>query len=133
MCYSLFVIRRFAIAVLGLGLLAAPLVASADALTNLMDQTRFALSRIAASRVAYDLSKPSCVVMTSASTVHVGEKYLFAWGSSGTFDTEFAKNTWPPNGAFLVAIDTPGIRTYKMEFYGAGGAKTTCTARVIVK
>jgi hypothetical protein len=110
-----------------------PVVTSADALSDLMDQTRFTLSRIAASQVDYDLSRPSCVVMTSASTVHVGEKYLFAWGSSGTLDTVSGENIWTPNGAFIVAISTPGIRTYTLDFYGVGGAKTSCTTRVIVK
>ena len=125
--------RRVIATLCGFIALVVPALASADALSDLMDQTRFTLSRIAASRVDYELSRPSCVVMTSAQTVHVGEKYLLVWGSSGMLDTEFAKNIWTPNGAFIIAIDTPGIRTYTLEFYGAGGAKTSCTTRVIVK
>jgi len=119
--------------IVGSALFLVPMFVSASALGDLMDHTRFTLSRIAASRVDYDLSKPSCVVLASAQTVRVGEKYLFAWGASGTFDTEFAKNTWAPSGAYIIAIDTPGTRVYTLEFYGAQGVKTTCTTRVIVR
>ena len=97
-----------------------------------MDQTRFLLSREAASRVNFDLSRPSCVVMTSTKTARVGEAFLFAWGSFG-IDTTLGRNGWAPNGAYNIVVSAPGTYQYKLSFTGTGGTTTSCETRVVVK
>src|SRR3989344_15224 len=113
-------IRRIFAAGLGAVLLAVPMLASADAQADLTDQTRFLLTREAASRVNFDVSKPSCVVMTSTKTAHVGQAFLFAWGSFG-IDTTPGKNGWTQNGAYNIIVSTQGTYQYKLSFTGAGG------------
>ena len=118
---------------LGILLLATPVVASADTLSDAMDQARFRLFRVAAAEVNYDASKPHCILMTSAQKVRVHEKYILAWGAWGSLDSEFAKNTWAPTGAYVMTRDTPGTFKYTFTFYGAGGAKTSCSAKISVQ
>ncbi len=125
-------IRRIFAAGLGAVLLAVPVLASADAQTDLMDQARFLLTREAASRVNFDSSKSSCVVMTSVETARVGEAFLFAWGSFG-IDTTPGKNGWTQNGAYNIVTSVPGTYLYKLSFVGARGAATSCETRVVVR
>lgn len=119
----------------GLGILffTMPVFVSADALSDAMDQARFLLFRVAAAQVNYDASKPNCILMTGAQKVRVREKYILAWGAWGSLDTEFRKNTWAPTGAYVMTRDTPGTFKYTFTFYGAGGAKTSCSATISVQ
>ena len=116
---------------LGLTLLFMPFAASADTLIDPFDQIRFLLSHIAASKVHNDLSKPSCVVLASAQSVRVNERFILAWGSSG-MDEGNTKNIWTPNGITVVALDTPGIYRYGFDFFGKDNTKTSCEVRVTV-
>lgn len=110
-----------------------PLVVSADALSDQMDQMRFGLFREAAAQAGFDSMKPACVVKVSASTVKVHEPFLLAWGAWGSQDSEFNKNNWAPTGAAMIAVDAPGTYKYQFVFYGAVGVKAVCQAVVSVK
>ena len=124
--------RSFVACLLGALMLLIPALAFAGTFTDITDPIRFLLSRIAASRVGNDTSKPSCVAITSTPTPHLKEKFLLAWGSSGAVDTEAAKNTWPLNNVQFVTVDTPGIHQYTFTFYGVGGVAASCAATVTV-
>jgi hypothetical protein len=125
--------KKFLSTIFGLALLLAPVVAFADAQSDLMDQTRFSLFREAAAQVSFDSTKPACVVKVSASSVQVNEKFMVAWGAWGSQDSDLAKNIWAPTGAVMVVADTPGTYQYKFTFYGSGGAQTSCEALVSVR
>lgn len=133
MCYSFRMIRNIAAASLGLALFAAPIVASADALSDTLDQARFLATRTAASQVNFDASKPSCKATVSTTVVGVKEKFILAWGSYGLVDTDSHKNMWAPNAAYLMVVDKPGTYTYSFTFYGVGGVAASCATTVIVK
>lgn len=126
-------IRRIVGISFGLALLAAPIAASADAFTDATDLIRFLLSRTSGSLVGYDMSKPACMALTSTATPRVHEPFILVWGSWGAVDTDFAKNTWTPTGAYTVIVDEPGTRRYMFTFFGAKGAQASCVASVIVK
>ncbi len=117
----------------GLVLLAAPILVSADTLSDFMDQTRFQLFRAAASQAQYDPAKPTCVMLVSTTTVALHEPFIFAWGAWGVQDSGLKKNKWSPTGAFVLALDKPGKYTYKFKFYGAQDTETSCQTVITVK
>ncbi len=125
--------KKITYTILGLLFCATPLFASADTLSDQMDQMRFDLFRSAAAQAGFDSGKSACVVKTSATSVRVHETFILAWGAWGSQDSDVAKNTWAPTGAAQIVLDKPGTYKYEFTFYDSGGVKALCQALVSVK
>ena len=124
--------RTFIVLFTGI-LFATPLLASASALSDRMDQARFFLNRSAAIAANFDTSQPACVATTTLATVLVGTPFLLAWGSFGPIDQNNPKNQWTQSGAFMVVLDKAATYTYTFDFYAPSGAKFFCKTKVIVE
>ena len=125
--------KKISYAILGLLLCTTPLIASADTLSDQMDQMRFDLFKTAAAQAGFDSLKPACALKVSASSVKVHETFILAWGAWGTLDSDTIKNTWAPTGAAQIALDKPGTYKYQFTFFGAAGVKAVCEALISVK
>lgn len=122
--------KKLAASILGVALMATPAFAFALTLEDAQLQIRNLLTAIAVLKAEKEGTSAACALITSSQSVAVGEPFLLLWSSYGA--TDATVNAWAPSGAFTIVIDKPGIRQYKLDFFGNNGYKTTCTALISV-
>ena len=117
--------------VVGLSLLVAPATSSIPfepTVTQLATRVAALQAEINSMQTGQALA---CAMLTSTSSVSVGQQAILAWGSVGAVEqTTDTENIRPTNGAQTLLFSQPGTWTYNFMFYSASGATTTCSAKI---
>jgi hypothetical protein len=120
-------------AALTLAALVAPVLASADAVTDAETQVMFMLGRAAALQAMAQGTSVACGLVTSRSVVRVNEPYELIWNTYGAQDpSATGPSQFAPRGIVTVTMSRAGTFTYKIPFFGATGGQATCFAKITI-
>lgn len=112
----------------------APFAASAASVADIETQLMHVLGQIAALQAQASGNPVACELVTSKSSVAVGEPFALIWNSFGAKEpsnTDTASQ-WARGGISTVTLSRPGNYKYTFTFNGVSGGQTECSTLISI-